>query len=248
MINNKIQEVCRNIKESSNTLVLTGAGISTESGIPDFRSQNTGLWEKIDPMEVLSTSVLFENPQKFYKEGYSLLLDMEDVQPNKGHVALAKLEEMGLIKGIITQNIDSLHQKAGSKKVLEVHGHIRTGTCLDCKSKINLRKLTNKVEIGEIPPICDKCGGLLRPDVVMFGDRLPDDFDRAQELIQDCELLIVVGSSLSVAPVSFLPQMASKVILINLEPTHFDRYAENVINEKSGIVLTKVLEELRKGE
>lgn len=240
----KIRKASDMILKSNNTLVLTGAGISTESGIPDFRSPNSGLWEKIDPMEALSTDVLYNNPYKFYQEGYKLLLGMEGVDPNKAHIALARMEEKGLISGIITQNIDNLHQKAGSQKVLEVHGHIRTGSCVKCNSNYELRILTEQIEMGKVPPVCNQCQGILRPDVVMFGDQLPEDFSISWNLVQECDLLVVVGSSLSVAPVSYLPQLAPQVILINLGKTTYDSYADLVIHEKAGSALTEILKEL----
>ncbi len=246
MIDKSVKEACEMIKKSNNTLVLTGAGISTESGIPDFRSPNTGLWEKIDPMEALSTSILLNRPEKFYKKGFKMLLSMSDAKPNKAHIALANMEEMGIIKAVITQNIDNLHQKAGSKYVLEVHGNTRTGSCMMCGKKVDLKILEQKNQNGEIPPKCNSCNGILRPDVVMFGDQLPEDFNTAWNIVNKCELLIVVGSSLTIAPVSYLPQMAPRVIIINLGETSFDRYADVVIKGKAGKVLTKILDELRK--
>lgn len=150
-------------------MVLTGAGISTESGIPDFRSPGTGLWENIDPMEALSTSVLYNNTEKFYKEGFNMLLNMTDAEPNRAHYALAEMERLGYIKGVITQNIDNLHYKAGSKYILEVHGNTREGSCIKCGTIVDLNILINKVNNKEIPPKCDKCGGILRPDVVFLG-------------------------------------------------------------------------------
>ncbi|EOD00905.1 SIR2 family NAD-dependent protein deacylase [Caldisalinibacter kiritimatiensis] len=247
-MNENIIRACDMIKEATNTWVLSGAGISTESGIPDFRSPKVGLWNKIDPMEALSTEVLYNNPKKFYDIGYKLLLGMEDVEPNKGHLALAEMEKLGFIKGIITQNIDGLHQKGGSKNVLEIHGHIRTGRCINCGKVVKLSVLTEKVNKNQIPPKCDKCNGMLRPDVVMFGDNLPEDFNIAWENSKTADLMIVVGSSLTVAPANYLPQMASKVIIINIGETPMDKHADLVIRDKIGNVLTKILDKLKKGE
>ncbi len=241
MYSDKIKMVSQMILSSRNTWVLTGAGMSTESGIPDFRSPSSGLWEKIDPMEALSSAVLYHNPKKFYKVGYSLLTSMSGFEPNEGHFVLAKLEKLGYINGVITQNIDNLHTRSGSKKVLEVHGNTRTGSCIGCGNKVELQVLTNKIESNEIPPRCERCGRILRPDVVLFGDQLPKEFNEAWEVVNDCQLLIVIGSSLTVTPVSYLPQMAPKVIIINLHSTPYDRYADIVIRGKSGIVLKKIL-------
>jgi NAD-dependent deacetylase len=243
-----IKKVCQLIRNSKSTIVLTGAGMSTESGIPDFRSPKEGLWNKIDPMEALSTDVLYNNPKKFYNVGYKLLLGMKDAKPNHGHKALAEMEKMGFIECIITQNIDGLHQKAGSKNVLEIHGHIRTGSCVKCEKRVNLDVLTEKVENGEIPPKCDICQNILRPDVILFGDNLPEDFNIAWAKAKKCDLMIVIGSSLSVAPANYLPEMASKIVIINLEPTPLDNYSDIVVREKIGQVLTDIVNELKKGE
>ncbi|MBU5439065.1 NAD-dependent protein deacylase [Tissierella sp. MSJ-40] len=241
-----IEKAARMIKDSAKVMVLTGAGISTESGIPDFRSPNTGLWENIDPMEALSTAVLYNDPNKFYKEGFQMLLSMTNAEPNKGHLVLAEMERLGYIKGIITQNIDNLHHKAGSKYILEVHGNTREGSCLDCGEIVGLNVLEGKINKGEIPPKCEKCGGLLRPNVVFFGDMLPEDFNIAWEEIDDCDLLIVIGSSLSVSPVNYLPQKAKKLIIINVGPTMMDNHGDIVIREKSGMVLEEIFKELTK--
>jgi NAD-dependent deacetylase len=239
-----IKKVAKLIKDSSKTMVLTGAGISTESGIPDFRSPNTGLWEHIDPMEALSTSVLYNNPKKFYKEGFNMLLSMTDAEPNRAHFALAEMERLGYIKGVITQNIDNLHYKAGSKYILEVHGNTREGSCMKCANTVDLNVLINKVNNGEIPPKCDNCGGTLRPDVVFFGDMLPEDFNTSVREVETSDLLIVIGSSLTVSPVNYLPQMAKKLVIINMGPTAMDSFAEVKIEDKAGKTLEAILDEL----
>lgn len=245
MTDNLIKKAGNIIKNSSKTMVLTGAGISTESGIPDFRSPDTGLWENVDPMEALSTMVLQNNPEKFYKEGFRMLLDMTDAKPNAGHYALAEMEKLGFIKGIITQNIDNLHQEAGSQYVLEVHGNTRKGSCLGCGNTVEIQVLTDKVNKGEIPPKCDKCGGTLRPDVVFFGDMLPESFTIAWEEVSTSDLLIVVGSSLAVAPVNYLPQKAKTLMLINKGTTPMDIFSDLNINGGAGETLKAILEELK---
>lgn len=241
-----IKKAARLIRNSNKTMVLTGAGISTESGIPDFRSPNTGLWENMDPMEALSTSVLYNNPQKFYKEGFNILLSMTNAEPNKAHFALAEMEKLGYIKGIITQNIDNLHYKAGSHYILEVHGNTREGSCLNCGNVVDLKVLKFKVDNDEVPPKCDNCGGTLRPDVVFFGDMLPEEFNIAVREVETSDLLVVIGSSLMVAPVNYLPQMAKKLIIINMGPTAMDNFAEVKIEDKAGKTLEAILEELDK--
>ncbi len=241
-----IKRVAKLIKNSSKTMVLTGAGISTESGIPDFRTPNTGLWEKVDPMEALSTSVLYNNPKKFYNEGFKMLLGMTEAEPNRAHFALAEMERLGYIKGVITQNIDNLHYRAGSKYILEVHGNTREGSCMECGNKVELEVLTDKVNNGEIPPKCDNCGGILRPDVVFFGDMLPEDFEISLHEVETSDLLIVIGSSLTVSPVNYLPQVAKEFVIINVGPTAMDSFAEVKIEESAGKTLEAILDELEK--
>ncbi|MEW9123925.1 MAG: NAD-dependent protein deacylase [Thermotaleaceae bacterium] len=241
-----IQKAAEIIKKSKGVVVLTGAGISTESGIPDFRSPGTGLWEKMDPMEALSTEVLYNRPEKFYREGFEILRSMKDIAPNVTHEILGKMEEEGCVDLIVTQNIDNLHQKAGSKKVYEVHGHIRSGYCIQCSKEINMENLEEKVDKGEIPPRCESCGGVLRPNVVMFGDSLPACFDWAMDAVENGELLIVIGSSLEVGPVNYLAQICKKLMIINLGSTAYDRRADLIINEKASLALTKIYALLRK--
>ena len=241
----KIKEACDLILNSKKVFALTGAGISTDSGIPDFRS-NTGYYSKMDPALALSKDRLLNHPEIFYKEGYKILEDLNDQEPNKGHIALAKLEEMGYLSGIITQNIDNLHAKAGSKNIYEVHGETRGIHCINCGSEYPFSVMREKVEKDEIPPKCDKCGGTLRPNVVMFGDMMPDDFERGVRELDNTEILIVVGSSLTVSPVNFLPNYVDHLIIINNDKTPMDRRADVVINENSTIVLEEILEEIEK--
>lgn len=242
----EIQKACKLIESSNKTMVLTGAGISTESGIPDFRSPNTGLWENTDPMEVLSTTVLHNDPERFYKDGFNILLSMMDASPNKAHNVLVEMEELDLIHGIITQNIDNLHHKAGSNHVLEVHGNTREGSCMSCRNSVDINELTRKVNNSEIPPKCDLCGGTLRPDVILFGDMLPGAFNMAINEVETSDLLIVIGSSLMVSPVNYLPQMAKKVIIINMGYTAMDNFAEVKIEDKAGDVLEAILNEIER--
>lgn len=242
----KIKQASDMIKNSSKTMVLTGAGISTESGIPDFRSPGSGLWENVDPMEALSTTVLYNNPKKFYSEGYNILLGMTDAKPNTAHYVLAEMENQGYIKGVITQNIDNLHQKAGTKYLLEVHGNTREGSCTTCGKVVDINVLTEKVNNNQIPPKCNQCGGLLRPDVIFFGDMLPEDFNIALQEMEDCQLLIVIGSSLAVSPVNYLPSMAERLLIINEGRTAMDYRCDLKIEDKAGVVLEKILIELNK--
>ena len=225
-------------------VILTGAGISTESGIPDFRSPHSGLWRQYDPMEILSTDVLFNKPELFYQIGFAILMKFKHAQPNQAHRILADWESRGLVKAVITQNIDSLHIDAGSKKVLEIHGHLRTAHCIKCLKTVSIEKLESLINDGQIPPHC-LCGGTIRPDVVLFGDMLPSSFEQATKIVQNSPLL-VIGSSLQVSPANLIPSLAKKLIIINLEETPFDKRAAFVLHGKAGILLNFLDEEIKK--
>lgn len=239
----KIKEAAELILKSKKVFALTGAGISTDSGIPDFRS-STGYYSKMDPTLALSKDRLINHPEIFYKEGYKILEDLNDQEPNDGHKALAKMEELGYLSGIITQNIDNLHAKAGSKNIYEVHGETRGTHCMNCGKEYPFSHMREKVESGEIPPKCDKCGGVIRPNVVMFGDMMPDDFERGARELDSTDTLIVVGSSLTVSPVNFLPNYVDHLIIINNDPTPMDRRADFVFHENSSKVLQEILKEI----
>jgi NAD-dependent deacetylase len=241
----QIEQLADLIKVHKNIYVLTGAGISTDSGIPDFRSPGTGLWEKIDPIAVSSADVLQNNPRLFFESGFSRFNRITLAEPNEGHYKLARLEELGYFKGLVTQNIDSLHIKAGSQKVWEVHGHLRTGYCLGCKKKYPFEELAQQVASDNIPPLCHNCQSMLRPEVVLFGDPMPAFFFELQHRIQnECDFMLVVGSSLVVYPVADLPRLAKKIAIINLQPTDYDRKAEVVIRDSISKVLNDLLQKL----
>ncbi len=224
---------------------LTGAGLSTESGIPDFRTPGKGIWEKVDPIKTSSVDVLQNDPRLFYESGFTRFASITMAEPHQGHYALTRMEEMGFLKGLVTQNIDGLHVKAGSRNVWEVHGHLRTGFCQGCKKKYPFEELVHQVELKRIPPVCHECSSVLRPDVVLFGDPMPPLFFEVEKVLRrDCELMLVAGSSLVVYPVASLPQLAKQLIIINLTPTEYDRFAEVVIREKCSKALNDLAEEL----
>lgn len=241
-----IKEAAQLIKNSKKVFALTGAGISTESGIPDFRSDK-GYYTKFNPVEALSVDTMLYNPKKFYSEGFLILKDLNGKKPNSGHIALANLEKSGYLSGIITQNIDNLHFEAGSKNVYEVHGETRGVHCMNCGTKYDFRYMQNKVDSGEIPPRCEKCGGIIRSNVVMFGDMMPKDFVLSQRELEDTDLLIVVGSSLTVSPVNMLPRYVKHLIIINKTPTPEDRRANFIFRESAGKVLTALYNEVING-
>ncbi len=233
------------ITQANKTVVLTGAGISTESGIPDFRSPGAGFWAKMDPYRDFSADTLYRDPQRFYRIGFTAMVDsFAGAQPNAAHRVLAELEEAGLVVAVITQNIDGLHQQAGSRQVLEVHGHLRTARCTGCGTELEMEAVLEKVRRKEIPPRCEDCGKMLRPDVVLFGDPLPPCFHQAQSLVAESDLLVVIGSSLVVSPVNTLPTLASSLAIINLTPTPLDLQADVVIRAKASTALTVLREHL----
>ncbi len=233
------------LAESKDTLVLTGAGVSTESGIPDFRSPGAGLWSTMDPMELFSRTVLAHDPGKFWRRAEPIFRAMVRAKPNEAHFALAEMEGAGLIRGVVTQNIDSLHQAAGSEVVLEVHGHLRTAHCPGCGVQADMVSVLDQVAAGEIPHCT--CGDVFRPDVTLFGDPLPQDFQTAWCWTRVCDLLLVIGSSLEVAPVCWLVPQARRVAIVNMGETQCDDLAEVIIRGKAGEVLP-VLAEAAKGQ
>lgn len=230
-------------------VALSGAGISTPSGIPDFRSPGAGLWEHADPFIVASLSGFRRRPQAFYDWVRPLARRIVQAQPNPAHRALAQLEAAGRLRAIVTQNIDGLHQRAGSQCVHEVHGHLRTATCLRCRRQVPAGGLLAALlaEGGAMPG--RTCGGTLKPDVVLFGELLPADVWAAAEAVVDrCDVLLAVGSSLEVAPVSGLPLRAvghgARLIIVNREPTALDDLADVVIRGDVAAVLPALVESI----
>ena len=224
-------------------VVLTGAGISTESGIPDFRSP-TGIWAEVDPLEVASIQAFKRDPERvwgFYRARIGVLLEAE---PNQGHLALAELERRGLAQAIVTQNIDTLHSRAGSRDVIEVHGSIRAATCLDCRWTEELAGVLAQLE-ERTAPLCVHCGEILKPGVTLFGELLPSAaIERATDLARGAALMLVVGSTLEVWPVAGLPLEARSFAVVNRGPTALDRRAELKIDGDAGATLTAVVNAL----
>ncbi len=235
------------LEQSKHTVALTGAGISTPSGIPDFRSPHSGLWEKYDPMEVASFYGFKRNPQNFYDWLHPLLTQMLDAKPNAAHLALTQLETYGPLKSIITQNIDTLHIKAGSKNVHEIHGHIREATCIRCYEVYTAEMaLSNFLATGETPH-CPACGGVLKPNVILFGELLPVTvLNQSRLQSRRCDLMLVVGSSLETAPAGDLPLLAKQsgasLVIVTLSETHLDDWADIVIHADVVDVLPRLAE------
>ena len=215
---------------SRRAVALTGAGVSVPSGIPDFRTPETGLWAKVDPMEVAHISVFERDPERFWSYYRPRFQSLGDKEPNRAHEALAELERRGLIEGVITQNIDRLHRAAGSREVVEVHGSIEASSCLDCGASFGLERVEDLFDESGVA-ICAECGGAVKPDVVLFGELLPDAaLERATELAEGADLMLCVGSSLAVHPVAGLPRLTlasgGRLAIVTKGETPYDRDAE----------------------
>ncbi len=240
------------IRNSKRAVMLSGAGISTPSGIPDFRSTESGLWTKYDPFEVASLISFRHHPEKFYDWIHPLADEMRKAEPNAAHYSVAQLEQAGYLKTIITQNIDGLHQRAGSKNVIEVHGSLETMTCVDCYEKANAEDYIQPyLEKGQIPR-CSVCGGILKPDVVLYGEQLPvHSWLQAQKTSKNCDVMIVAGSSLEVLPVAGLPMRALEngghLIIINQSDTYIDVRADVVFHENVIDILPKIAQGVLNG-
>ncbi len=218
------------IADAGSVVALTGAGISVPSGIPDFRSPQTGLWSKVDPMEVAHISVFRRDPERFWSFYGQRFDALEDKQPNRAHEALAALERAGLLDAVITQNIDRLHGRAGSCEVIEVHGSIASSSCLRCGERFGLAEVRHRQAVSPNGvPGCD-CGAPLKPDVVLFGELLPvAAIARAERLAAAADVLLCIGSSLEVYPAAGLPELTlaagGKLAIITQGRTQFDRVA-----------------------
>lgn len=237
---NKLKSI---IEKSNNLVFFGGAGVSTESNIPDFRS-NTGLYttsKKKDypPEYILSHSFFMNHTDEFY-EFYKSQMIYTDAQPNKAHIALKKLEDKGKLKAIITQNIDGLHQMAESQNVLELHGSIHRNYCMDCKKSFNLEHIIG----ADFIPKCDKCNGIVKPDVVLYEEGLNlDTINKSIEYISNADILIIGGTSLSVYPAAGLIEYykGDKLVLINKSATAYDSRANLIFNDSIGKVLENTI-------
>jgi NAD-dependent deacetylase len=235
-----VERLAELVRERQPCVVLTGAGISTESGIPDFRSP-TGIWAQYDPMEYATIDAFLADPVKVWEFYGKRLAALSEAQPNDGHLALAELERRGWVRAVITQNIDRLHERAGSRALVEVHGSIRTSSCLDCGEIVPFDDVARL--LADAPaPACPRCGRILKPDVVMFGELLPKaEIARASRLAAEARLLLVVGSSLEVYPVAGLPletlAAGGSLAIVNRGATRFDRRASIAIDAGAGETL-----------
>jgi len=244
-----IQRAAKDILHSKKTIAFTGAGISVESGIPDFRSAQ-GLWEKYDPEEYAHIQAFYSNPDRVWlmlKDMFSLILT---AKPNPAHMGLAELERMGLLSSIVTQNVDGLHQAAGSKNVIEFHGTNRTLSCLKCSTKVDGTSL----KLEDLPVRCSRCSSLLKPDVVFFGEPIPWDAQvTSLKESKSCTVVLVIGTSAVVYPAASIPYTAKErgaiIIEINKESTPLtDQISNYLILGSAGEIIPAIVEEVKRGK
>ena len=238
-----IERAAAALSAGRRNVALTGAGMSTESGLPDFRSAD-GLWATVDPARVASLSAFRRDPAAFYEFYRTRLSSLAGAAPNAGHRALARLEAMGMLRLVVTQNVDGLHQQAGSRDVVEVHGNLRECRCDGCGAVRPIGEMTRRLDAGTVPR-CETCHGLLRPNVVLFEELLPiAAYEGAEAACRGCGVLLVVGSSLEVYPVAGLPEVAvrsgARLVIVNREPTPCDPLAEVVVRGDAGTVLPAI--------
>ncbi|GAC1369053.1 MAG: NAD-dependent protein deacetylase [Ktedonobacteraceae bacterium] len=243
----QIQDAAELILQAKRIVALTGAGISTESGIPDFRSPGS-LWQESPPTSYRDFLNKPEERQRYWQTRRALSAQVSAARPNVAHMALAELECRGVLSGIITQNFDGLHQDAGNdpQHIVELHGTSRLAACTLCGRRSSMPALQQRIDAGEIDPRCAECGGFLKAATILFGQRVPEaELSRAKELAAACDLFLVVGSSLKVVPAATLPRLALTrnipLIIINLQPTSLDPHADVAIHAQAGLVLPELV-------
>ncbi|MFT3890178.1 MAG: NAD-dependent deacylase [Anaerolineales bacterium] len=240
-----IEDAAELFRKAKRVVALTGAGMSTPSGIPDFRSEGTGLWSHDEPMEVASLSTFRTYPERFFNWFRPLAGHIFNAEPNAAHKALAMMESPSREITIITQNIDLLHQKAGSKRVVEMHGSMHTMSCTECFNKFETKFFIDDFIVKGNIPKCPNCNGILKPDVILFGEQLPQVawFD-AQRAVRQCDLMLVAGSSLEVLPVAGLPMQAldrgAHLIIVNNTPTYLNVRADVVLMQDVSTILPEI--------
>ena len=235
------------VSESSNIVIFTGAGISTESGIPDFRSPG-GLWTKFKPIDFSEFISSEEARVESWRRKFSIDSEISNAEPNKGHKAIEMLVSQGKASFVITQNIDNLHQDSGipAKKVIELHGNTTYAKCLSCSERFEIENIKRDFLSTNLAPVCNKCGGIVKTATISFGQSMPErEMINAQNATLSCDLFIAIGSSLQVYPAAGFPILAkkngSKLIILNREDTELDHYADFVVHEEIGNFLGKVM-------
>ncbi|PKQ27845.1 MAG: NAD-dependent protein deacylase [Candidatus Anoxymicrobium japonicum] len=248
-LSEEIERAARLIDGAGTVVALTGAGISTESGIPDFRSAG-GLWTRYDPMACATFESFVNDPTKFWEMASELNPMLETAEPNPAHLALFELEGSGKCEAVITQNIDNLHQRAGTTDVLELHGTYRTGTCLSCGANYTYEEI-KECALREGIPVCKECKGVIKPDIILFGEPLNASvLQRTVELAERCDLMLVIGCGLDVFPAASLPECVHRnrahLIFVNVAPTARDDLADVTILEQAGVAMPRIVETYRR--
>jgi NAD-dependent deacetylase len=248
-INEKISLVAKKIKNAKHLVVFTGAGISTESGIPDYRSQG-GIWDKFQPVYFDEFMSNRESRIRYWEQRLDMEKSLSTAKPNIGHLSLAKLHELGILKALITQNIDGLHEESGipKQKIIELHGNTRRVRCMSCKKLISWNEAQDMIDRGDKAPVCS-CSGYFKPDTISFGQTMPVEETReASMLSSKSDVFIVVGSTLLVQPAALMPEYAKNagafLVIINLSKTPYDKDCDVLIRGKAGPVLKSIVEKI----
>ncbi|HLX58846.1 MAG TPA: Sir2 family NAD-dependent protein deacetylase [Ktedonobacteraceae bacterium] len=243
----QLQNAIELVQSSQRVVALTGAGISTDSGIPDFRSPGS-IWLQQPPVSYQDFISKPEARQQYWQTRRDLSGQVAAAKPNAAHYALVELERRGMLLGLITQNFDGLHQDAGNlpERIVELHGTSREAACTLCGARSSMQALQQRIDAGEVDPTCPICGGYLKSATILFGQRVPETvLTRAREMVRTCDMLLVIGSALKVSPAATLPRLALTrdvpLIIINLQPTPLDDYADVIIHETASVVLPSIV-------
>jgi NAD-dependent deacetylase len=251
-MDDKIKLIADKIKQGGKNIVFTGAGISTESGIPDYRSQG-GIWDKFRPVYFDEFMSDRKAREEYWRRWQELYKGIQQAQPNTGHTAIARLDQMGLLEAVITQNVDGLHQEAGlaDEKIIELHGNTRRIRCMSCRTITTTEEIKARLNSGDTAPECE-CGGYLKPDTISFGQAMPvDEVEKAAALSRASDFFLVVGSTLLVQPAAHMPVYAKQnnafLAIVNLSETPCDKMCDVLIRDKAGKVLQRIIAEIEKG-
>jgi NAD-dependent deacetylase len=249
----EVERLAELLRSAEQTVVLTGAGVSVPSGIPDFRTPGTGLWSNVDPMEVAHIEAWRRDPDRFWRFYGERFATLGTVVPNRAHEVIAELERRGMVTAVVTQNVDRLHRRAGSRRLVEVHGSIDWSVCMRCDARYSLERVLEMIAApGRVAPECDTCAEPLKPDVVLFGELLPAGaIEEAHALAADADLMVCVGSSLAVHPVAALPEITlssgGRLAVVTQSETPYDRHADVRLGGDVVAELDAVLEALDAG-
>ena len=245
----KIKQIAAKIRQGGKNVVFTGAGISTESGIPDYRSQG-GIWDKFRPVYFDEFMSARESREEYWRRWLQLYKGIQQARPNAGHTAIARLDQMGFLEALITQNVDGLHQESGvaDEKIIELHGNTRRVRCMRCRSIMSTGETLKRLQSGDAAPECG-CGGYLKPDTISFGQAMPvDAVEKATALSLGSDFFLVVGSTLLVQPAAHMPLYAKQnnafLAIINLSDTPCDEMCDVLIRGKAGEVLQQIVDGL----